>query len=242
VILYFHGGGFLTGGTSTHLPLIIRLSKAAQAPVLSVNYRMLPHSLQDGISDCLEAYLWLRERYSADQIVLAGDSAGGYMAMACAIHLAGIETPGAMVLMSPLLELNPKGKRQHENADSDAMFTTASFDVLADMLNQANDTLYEPLEHLCTAMDGDELPPTLIHVSGSEMLLHDAIKAAEMMSDLGASADVVIWPGQIHVFQMAAPIVPEAQRSLDQLGRFIIEKTSKKVSEEPDMHPTRAVG
>ena len=244
VILYFHGGGFLMCGTHTHYGLITRLSKAAQAPVLAVNYRMLPHSLRDGISDCVEAYLWLRKRYDANQIVLAGDSAGGYMAMSCAISLAGYETPGAMVLMSPLLELDPRGKKEHVNADGDAMLNGAAFDALVKLLGRANDgDLYEPLEHLHTVMEGDELPPTLIHVSGAEVLLHDATKAEDLMSELGASVDVVVWPGQIHVWQLAAPIVPEAQRSIDQLGRFIIKKTSsKKVSEKSDTYRTAAVG
>ena len=242
VILYFHGGGFVMCGTHTHLSLLTRLSVAAQAPVLSVNYRMHPHPLRDGISDCMDGYAWVRDRYDADKIVLAGDSAGGYMAMATAINLAGSETPGAMVLLSPLLELDPKGKKEHPNIDHDAMFTAATFDALAEMLGRTNDELYEPLEHLCTVMEGDELPPTLIHVSGSEALLHDATKAAQMMSELGGSVDVVVWPGQIHVFQFASSIVPEAQRSIDQLGRFIIEKTSEKVSDERDTYPTRAVG
>lgn len=243
VILYLHGGAFLVCGANTHHSLINRLSKSAQAPVLAVNYRMIPNSLRDGIDDCVEAYKYLRRTYEASQIVLAGDSAGGYMAMSLAVYLAGIETPGAMVLLSPLLQLDPKGKRAHANASHDAMFSSAAFDTLISMLKRANfGELYEPLDHLCTVMDGSELPPTMIHVSGDEVLLHDAILAAEMMTDLDASVDVTIWPGQIHVFQIASALIPEARRSLDQLGRFIIEKTSEKVEVEWDTHRTAVVG
>ena len=242
-ILYMHGGGFLTCGSHTHMPLIVRLSKAAQAPVLSVNYRMLPNNLREGMSDCLEAYLWLRREYPAHKIVLAGDSAGGYMAMSVAIHLAGVETPGAMVLLSPLLELNTLGKKEHANAGRDAMFSGGAFDALLRLLRRANDgELFEPIEQLHTVYEGEDLPPTLIHVSGSEALLHDATKAADVMTDLGAEADVVIWPGQIHVFQFAAPVVPEAQRSINQLGKFIIEKTSENPAEKTDKYRTATVG
>ena len=243
VVLYLHGGAFLVCGANTHHSLINRLSKSAQAPVLAVNYRMIPHSLRDGIDDCVEAYKYLRRTYEASQIVLAGDSAGGYMAMSLAIYLAGIETPGAMVLLSPLLQLDAKGKKAHPNAQHDAMFSGAAFDVLIGLLKRANfGELYEPLDHLCTVMDGSELPPTLIHVSGAETLLHDATLAAEMMSELEVPVDVVVWPGQIHVFQIASALVPEARRSLDQLGQFIIEKTSEKAAVKQDTHRTAVVG
>lgn len=243
VVLYLHGGAFLVCGANTHHSLINRLSKSAQAPVFAVNYRMIPNSLRDGIDDCVEAYLYLRQTYDASQIVLAGDSAGGYMAMSLAIYLAGVETPGAMVLLSPLLQLDAKGKKAHPNANHDAMFSGAAFDALIELLKRANfGELYEPLDHLCTVMDACELPPTLIHVSGDEVLLHDANLAAEMMSDLEVPVDVVVWPGQIHVFQIAAAFIPEARRSLDQLGRFIIEKTSENVAVKRDLHHTAVVG
>jgi len=226
-VLYLHGGGFLICGPNTHYALIARLSKAADAPVLVPNYRKIPHSLDDAISDCLAGYWWLRCHYRADQIVLAGDSAGGYLAMAVAMRLARRgEYPAAMALMSPLLQLDPKGKQAHPNMASDAMFTGYTFDALLALLNRANDgVLYEPLEDC-----GDVcLPPTLIHVSGDEVLLHDALLAEERLS---GSVEVVIWPGQIHVFQIAGKYVPEAKRSIDQLGEFIIEKTSLKPAED----------
>lgn len=222
VILYFHGGAFLTCGQNTHSALITRLSKESGAPVLSVNYRMIPNSLRESISDCLEGYLWLRRHYQPEQIVLAGDSAGGYLALAVATHLAGLETPAALVLMSPLLQLDPKGKTGHPNIRCDAMFSAIAFDALTQLLERANDgVLYEPLDDL-----REEMPPTLIHVSGHEVLVHDAVLAEEYLSKLGVPVEVVIWPGQIHVFQIAA-FVPEAKRSLEQMGRFIIDATEK---------------
>lgn len=244
VVLYLHGGAFLTCGVHTHHALMTSLSKRAQAPVLAVDYRMLPHSLEDGLFDCIDAYCWLRQHgYRPDQIVLAGDSAGGYMAMALAIHLAGIETPAAMVLLSPLLQLDPKGKKNHPNMRHDAMFSGCAFDALVALLRKSNGVLYEPLDELHTVAEpSEDLPPTLIHVSGSEVLLHDAMLAEEQLNDLGVPVEVVVWPGQIHVFQIATAFVPEAKQSLDQLGQFIIEKTSKKSAVKPAEHRTATVG
>ena len=80
--------------------------------------------------------------------------------------------------------------------------------------------LYEPLDHIEPG-----LPRTLIHVSGSEVLLHDARVAAAQLAAAGVPTEVRVWPGQIHDFQLAAPLVPEATRSLRQIGEYIREAT-----------------
>src|SRR5277367_2232808 len=89
VVLYMHGGGFLTCGANTHDQLVTRLSKYADTPVLVVNYRMLPkHSVGEAVDDCYDGYQWLRgQGYEPDQIVLAGDSVGGYLSFALAERL-----------------------------------------------------------------------------------------------------------------------------------------------------------
>lgn len=222
-ILYLHGGGFLACGPNTHGALITRLSSVSNAPVLAVNYRMIPHSLGAAIEDCLDGYEWLRRHYSPEQIVVAGDSAGGYLAMCVATHLAGLECPAALVLISPLLQLDPAGKRAHRNRHSDAMFCPEAFDALASLVRRANGgLLYEPLDDLSPG-----LPPTLIHVSGEELLLHDAELACRRLRGLGVPVELVVWPGQVHVFQIAAPFVPEAGRSLKQIGARIVAATTK---------------
>jgi acetyl esterase/lipase len=86
--------------------------------------------------------------------------------------------------------------------------------------NEQFDALYEPLDHIQPG-----LPPTLIHASGCEALLHDAQLAAQRLATAGVPVDVRVWPGQIHVFQLAAPMIPEATRSLRQIGRYIREAT-----------------
>src|SRR5271169_4138328 len=89
VVLYLHGGGFLTCGANTHDRLVTTLSKYADTPVLVMNYRMMPkHSVGEAIDDCYDGYRWLRGRgYRPDQVVLAGDSAGCYLSLALAERL-----------------------------------------------------------------------------------------------------------------------------------------------------------
>ena len=130
VILYMHGGAFLTCGVNTHGRLVTALSKFADSPVLVVNYRMIPkHSIGQAIDDCHDAYQWLRLKgYEPDQIVLAGDSAGGYLSLALAekLHDDG-ELPAAVVTMSPLFEIDNQHRAQHPNIHSDAMFPPKAF-------------------------------------------------------------------------------------------------------------------
>jgi acetyl esterase/lipase len=232
VILYLHGGAFLSCGANSHGRLVTALSRFADSPALVVNYRMIPkHSIGQAIDDCYDAYKWLRLKgYEPEQIVLAGDSAGGYLSLALAerLHFDG-ELPAAVVTMSPLFEIDNDGRAQHPNTHSDAMFPPKAFEALVELIEGAAkrhvvdgepEQVYEPLDHIETG-----LPRTLIHVSGSEVLLNDARKAAHMLAAAGVPVEVHVWPGQMHVFQLAAPAVKEATRSLKQIGDYIREAT-----------------
>lgn len=233
VILYMHGGAFLTCGANTHGRLVTALSRYADSPVLVVNYRMIPkHSVGMALDDCYDAYKWLRLKgYDPDRIVLAGDSAGGYLALALAekLQAEGLEEPAAIVTMSPLFEVDNETRANHPNIRTDAMFPPKAFDALVDLVNEAAERhvvdgkpeqVYEPLDHIEPG-----LPRTLIHVSGSEVLVSDARKAAHMLAAAGVPVEVRVWPGQMHVFQLAAPAVSEATRSLKQIGDYIREAT-----------------
>jgi len=235
VVLYMHGGAFLTCGVNSHSRIAAALSKFADSPVLVVNYRLIPkHSVGMAVDDCHDAYRWLRLRgYGPDQIVLAGDSAGGYLALTLAQRLVAEggerEAPAALVAISPLLQLAKEPKQAHPNIHTDALFPPKAFDALLGLVARAAaknvvegepEQIYEPLDHIEPG-----LPRTLIHVSGSEVLLHDARLAARRLAAAGVLAEVRVWRGQIHDFQLAAPVVPEATRSLRQIGDYIREAT-----------------
>lgn len=231
-VLYLHGGAFLTCGAHSYGRLVSTLSSFADSPVLVPNYRKLPkHSINDAINDCYDGYRWLRRKgYEPNQIVLAGDSAGGYLALALAQRLLACgEQPAALVAMSPLLQLATQPRATNPDISSDAMLPPRAFDALLGLITRAaaqrgasgySDAVYEPLDHIQPG-----LPPMLIHVSGGEVLLHDAQLAAQRLATAGVPVEVQVWPGQIHVFQFAAPMIPEATRSLRQIGDYIREAT-----------------
>lgn len=232
VVLYLHGGAFLACGAYSHSRLVNMLSGFADSPVLVPNYRKIPkYAIDDALDDCYDAYWWLRgEGYEPHQIVLAGDSAGSYLTLVLAQRLlAAGEPPAALVAMSPLLQLATRRKSSHPRIVADAMFSSTVFDAFHGLISHAaaersadghSAALYQPLDHVQPG-----LPPMLIHVSGSEVLLHDAQLAARRLAGVGVPVEVRVWPGQIHVFQFAAPLIPEATRSLRQIGHYIRDAT-----------------
>jgi len=233
-ILYLHGGAFLTCGPNTHARIVATLSREAEAPVLSVDYRMMPKSPVDAaVQDSLDGYRWLLDQgYGPDRIAVAGDSAGGYLAFMVALSLIeeGQQPPATIAALSPLTEVDPAGKLNHPNARTDAMFTKRGVVVLHRMMQNAAarvsvDGIVGPLVEP-TAEDLSHMPPTLIHASSSELVLHDAEVMADRLAAAGAEVTLKSWAGQVHVFQAAELFLPEARRSLHEIGAFIREQTA----------------
>lgn len=217
-ILYLHGGAFLTGGLNTHRALVTRLSRAAGADVLNVGYRMLPaHRISDAVADALSGLRWLRRLgYPPDRIVVAGDSAGGYLAFVTTLAATrvGLLTPAGVATISPLTDADPTAKLRHRNARRCAMFPAGSLAVL---------TRYLRRSRIVSPVDADlaALPPVTIHASCDELLLPDAELMAQRLDAAGVDCELHLWNGQIHDFPLAADILPEGRRVIRYLGGFV---------------------
>ncbi|HEU0192240.1 MAG TPA: alpha/beta hydrolase [Mycobacterium sp.] len=217
-ILYLHGGAFLTCGLNTHRSLVTRLSRAADAGVLNVAYRMLPeHGISDAIDDCLSGLRWLHRRgYDQDSIVVAGDSAGGYLAFmtALAAEAERFGAPAGVAAVSPFTDPDPAGKLGHRNARRCSMFPSAALSVFARYLSRAG--IVSPVD-----ADLSSLPPVTIHASSDELLLPDAELMAQRVAAAGVSCELHLWDGQIHDFPIAADVLPEGRRAIRYLGDFV---------------------
>ena len=241
-ILYLHGGAFLTCGLNTHRSLVTRLSRAADAGVLTVGYRKLPsyqiaHAIEDGIS----GLRWLQQRgYDGEDIVIAGDSAGGYLAFMTTV--AAIRNrmlrPAGIATVSPFTEADPTRKLKHRNARKCSMFTRGALSVFARYLSESHVPTGDgnPSARVVSPVDADlsALPPVTIHASSDELLLPDAELMAERLNAAGVRCDLHLWDGQIHDFPLAADILPEARRAIKYIGDFVKEVTG-------DDAPERAV-
>jgi acetyl esterase/lipase len=237
VILYLHGGAFFTCGLNTHRSFVTRLSKAADACVLNVGYRLLPsHRICDAIDDGISALHWLRNHgYDGDRIVIAGDSAGGYLAFMTTLSAIrnGVANPAGVATISPFTDADPARKLGHRNARRCSMFTRRALTVFDRYLCQAQ--LRERRDpssgRAVSPVDADlsPLPPVTIHASSDELLSPDAELMAQRLWAAGIRCDLHLWDGQIHAFPLAADVLPEGRRAIRYIGDFV-----KEVTAEPD--------
>lgn len=231
-ILFLHGGAFLTCGLNTHRSMVTRLSESADAAVLAVAYRKLPsHQITDAIDDGISGLRWLQENgFDGDQVVVAGDSAGGYLAFMTTLLAirSQIMRPAGVAAMSPFTDADPAGKLSHRNARKCSMFTRRAFSMFAQYLSAAqvvegrdDDVVASPV-----AADLSSLPPVMIHASSDELLLADAELMAKRLESSGVHCDLHLWEGQIHDFPLAADILPEGRRAIKYVGDFVKDVTT----------------
>ncbi|MFW9819754.1 MAG: alpha/beta hydrolase [Candidatus Thorarchaeota archaeon] len=224
VILYFHGGGMVLMSPKTHRALTIEIAKKAKMRVLSVDYRLVPeHPHPAPLEDCVKAYKWLLSQgIKAENIVIAGDSAGGNLTLTTLIKLRdeGIKLPAGAVALSPATDFTNNSKTFYENAKTDPILAdrgifwwTTAFLAGAD----PSDPLISPL-----FADLKGLPPLLIQVSTSEMLYDHSTRFIERAKAAGVDATLQEWKDTIHVFQgFGLYDLPEAKEAIIKIGEFI---------------------
>lgn len=221
VILYLHGGGWIMGWYNSHRWMVSHICQAAGCRALAVDYRLAPeHPFPAALEDCLAAYRWLVESGTSPQeIVIAGDSAGGNLALTTLMALrdAGDELPAAAVCISPMTDLEGTGD-SFRQAD-DALLKADSALSMARAYYADRD----PRLPLISPQYGDlaGLPPLLIQVGEDEILLSDSLRLAEKAKAAGVDVSLVVWPGMWHVWHTLVPYLPEAKSAIADIGVFI---------------------
>ena len=223
VLLYLHGGAYITGSCHTHRGLAGHLAQSAGLDCFLLDYRLAPeHPFPAAVEDAQAAYLALHKQDPARTIVLAGDSAGGGLALALALRLrdAGHAAPGAMALLSPWTDLTLSLPTHQSKAAKDPFFPDSTTLSMAAQLYAASSDLTQPLvsPHFAALHD---LPPTLIHVGEHEALLGDAQALAAKLQAAGTSVQLQEFQGMWHVWQIFAGRFAEADASVKQLGAFL---------------------
>lgn len=224
VVLYFHGGAYLVGAPSVYRGLAARLALWAQARVAAVDYRLAPeHPFPAATNDALDAYRGLLERgIAASDIVLAGDSAGGGLTLACALQIrdAGLPPPAGLVLLSPWLDLTLSGASMTQNAAREILLDPAMLrEAVVDYLGAQD--IRQPLASPLFA-DLRGLPPMLVQVADGEVLHDDAHRLAERVEAVGGRIELSVAPGMWHVWPIFAGKMPEADAALHEIARFIV--------------------
>ncbi|MDN5892508.1 MAG: alpha/beta hydrolase [Nocardioides sp.] len=220
-IIYFHGGAFIFCGLATHRRIVERLALRTGRPVLSVAYRQHGKGhVEQSVSDCVDATNWMITRgFEASGLVLAGDSAGGYLAFQVALEASsqGIDLAG-IVGLSPWLDFDNTERRNHANARRDAYIPTYRLDRIARTV-----TGKPILEPALSPVNRDlaMLPPALIICAADEILRYDAELMTERLEHAGVPVDLHIWEGQVHAFPVLAEMLPESSQALDEADHVV---------------------
>jgi acetyl esterase/lipase len=225
VILYFHGGVYVIGSAATSVSLVAELARRTGARVITLDYRLAPeHPYPAAVDDARDAYQGLLEQgVDPGQIALAGESAGGGLAVATLLALrdAGAPLPSCAFLMSPYADLTLSGASIASRQAVDRTLTPEGLRLrIPDYVAGADaaDPLISPV-----FADLTGLPPLLIQVGSNEILLSDALRLAERaaMADVTVTLDVT--DGVPHVFQAFAAMLDEADAALVRASAFLRE-------------------
>ena len=222
-LVYFHGGSYNAGGIGSHRALCTQLARATGLRVLSVEYRLAPeHPHPAAVEDACAAlrFVW-KSGLAPSQVALAGDSAGGGLALAALVALrdAGDPLPAAVALLSPWTDLSLSGASFRGKAAVDPMIVPDVLAVARDryVAGQAADA--PTISPLFADLAG--LPPLLVQVGTDECLLDDSTRLAERASDAGTDVVLEVWDDMIHVWQAFFALLPEGRDAIDAIAAFL---------------------
>lgn len=223
IILYLHGGGFAIGSCASHRAFVGRLAVVCHAQAVIPEYRLAPeHVFPAGLHDAVDVYAGLLETgWSAEQIIIAGDSAGGGLTLSTLVeaHSRGLPMPRAIVLMSPWTDLTLSGESFETHATVDPWLAPAMLGPMRDLYLGGGD----PANPLASPLWADlsQLPPTLIHVGDQEILLSDSLRLAERARDAGVEVEIEVGKDLWHVWHFFGPDLPDANEAVDRIGVFV---------------------
>lgn len=225
IILQLHGGGYVGGMRNAYRVFAGLYNEVShRMSVLTIDYRVAPENpYPAALEDAYAAYCWLiAQGWFGEQIILAGDSAGGGLAMALCHYLKdhGMQLPGGIIAMSPWTDLTASGESYDTNYERDPLFgkTRDSLIYNKDYVGENN-----PVDAYISPLFGDfrDFPPMLIQVGSYEMLLSDSVSVAAKAREQGVKVRLSIYEGMFHIFQMAALLLPESKRAWVEIGKFI---------------------
>ncbi len=223
IILYCHGGGYSTGSCVYARTITAKLAKITLREVLAFDYRLAPeHPYPAALEDAVLVWDYLMYLgFGARDVIVAGDSAGGNLALVLVHYLKKEkrQLPGGLLLMSPWTDLTSSGQSFVGKADMDPVLNKEYIDqmVKAYVVNQ------DPADFMISPLFGDfeKFPPVYIQAGENEILLDDSRRLADRLREAGASVRMEVFPGMWHVFQMSP--FKTAYEAMDHFAEFVYE-------------------
>lgn len=226
VMLYLPGGGFIIRTAVQHRVFVARICRAAGVKALLVHYSLAPEvPFPGGLEDCLAAYHdLLRQGHDPANITLAGDSAGGGLVLSTLLALRdeGTALPANAIILSPLGDLSHTGSSRQYNKRVDPVIPVQRLAEMQSMYIGQADAKNRYLSPLLA--DFDAFPPMLAMVGSTEILLDDAIRAANRAASAQVPFKLEIWEKMPHVFPFFA-VLPESEVALERIAKFIRKQT-----------------
>ena len=223
VLLYLHGGGYVSCSPQSHRAITASLARLLKGRVFALDYRLAPESpFPAAVDDAAAVYRWfLNNGIEPENIAVAGDSAGGGLTLALLLRLRrmGLPLPACAVCLSPWVDLT--GKYDYRNRQTCAMFTGNEVGAFAALYLQSAPAESEEASPLFADLRG--LPPLLIQASSTELLLDDALRLQERAVQCGMEPHLSIYPGLPHVWPMFVGLIPEAGLALREIAKFVRE-------------------
>ena len=222
-ILYCHGGGYTSGNLGYSRILASKLANVTGWQVLSFEYRLAPeHPYPAAVEDAMKAWDHLMyQGYGARDVVVAGDSAGGNLALVLThlLKTAGRRLPRALILLSPWTDMTASGKSYQERADLDPVLTVNYIHAVRDAYARGRDWSDPCLSPLFADLAG--FPPTLIQAGSHEILLSDSVRLRDRLVQAAVPCRLEVWTELWHVFQMFP--MRKATEAMESIGRFLLE-------------------
>ena len=224
VLLYIHGGGFISGSCDSHRMHVAKFARGTQLQSLVFDYRLAPeHPFPAGLEDCVAAYNWLLDQgYNSQNIIVGGESAGGTLTLSLLLALKerGISFPKAAFSISPVTDLRCKADSFTFNAKND-IAPTGSWDIWMNHYIADND----PTMPLLSPLFGnyEDLPPLLVCVGTHEIHLDDCVNVAKKAEEHGVEVTLSKWENMVHAFPIMSPLFPEAKQAMNAICEFAVE-------------------
>jgi acetyl esterase/lipase len=225
VILQLHGGGYMGAIRNAYYVFAGLYNELSHGMnVCCPDYRVAPEDpYPAALEDAYASYKWLMTRgYKPENIVLAGDSAGGGLSMALTMYLRdqGEPLPGGIIAMSPWTDLTASGETYESNFDKDPLYGGTKESLIYINAYPGEHDKKDP--YISPAFGSFEgFPPMLIQVGSNEMLLSDSETVASKAREAGVKVRLSIYEGMFHVFQMAYTAIPESKKAWMEAGKFL---------------------
>lgn len=220
-ILWFHGGGYVSGSPDTHAGMLGTLSRLANTEVIAPVYRMLPEApFPAAFEDAVRAWEGLLATgLEPGQIALGGDSAGGGLALALLAELCRRGTrPAGLAAMSPWTDLTGSGDSRVTNASRDVLLPVSRTAELVEMYMQGADPADPRVSPLFAEFDAP--PPVMLQFSEVEILRDDSLLMAEHLRAAGGEVEIDMWEKVPHVWQLFQGRIPEALTAVQTMAAF----------------------